>query len=150
MLLKLIEVLNILNYTDKTLIAVIFFIVAISIEILPVKINPLSWIGHKISNIFMGDIREKITVLGTEVSNIKSEFMEKTAMDSRYRILRFDDEILHDIKHTKEHFDSILIDINVYEAFCERNPEFKNNVAKSSIKHIKDIYQECKEEKKFL
>lgn len=54
---------------------------------------------------------------------------EGMALTWRYRILRFDDEVLHDDKHTKEHFDQILEDITKYERFCKDNPDFENNKA---------------------
>ncbi len=75
---------------------------------------------------------------------------ENEATMSRYRILRFNDEILHDKKHTKEHFDQILDDITRYEKYCEEHPEYENNKAVLAIANIEAVYRECGKENKFL
>ena len=93
---------------------------------------------------------EKLDLLIQEITEVKREVGESSAVTSRYRILRFDDEILHEIKHSKEHFDQILLDIDVYEKFCEAHPDFKNNLAVMAIKHIKEIYAKCSRENSFL
>ena len=46
---------------------------------------------------------------------IMDKLNESEATDARYRILRFDDEIRHHVKHTEEHFNQIMDDIDEYE-----------------------------------
>ena len=75
---------------------------------------------------------------------------EGMALTWRYRILRFDDEVRHDDKHTKEHFDQILEDITKYERFCKDNPDFENNKASLAIDNIKKVYKKCTDEGTFL
>lgn len=75
---------------------------------------------------------------------------ENEATTCRYRILRFNDEVLHGQKHTKEHFDQILDDITRYEQFCEGHPEYENNKAVLAIENIKRVYQKCSDENTFL
>ena len=75
---------------------------------------------------------------------------ENEATTCRYRILRFNDEILHEQKHTKEHFDQILDDVTRYEQFCSDHPEYENNKAVLAIENIKKVYQRCSEENTFL
>lgn len=147
--MTLLEIFEIVTGNKPMLCVGIIALLSV-VEISKIKINPLTWIGKMISFLFLGDIKTKLNELTDQFTDLKTEMIENSAMSSRYRILRFDDEILHGVMHTKEHFDTIMVDINVYEAFCERNPDFKNNVAKESIKHIKEVYQECKEKKSFL
>lgn len=128
------------------IIAVGAVIVMSLVEISPIKINPWSWIGKVLNK----DILHKLEKVEKDVAEVKREVGESSAVTSRYRILRFDDEILHDVKHSKEHFDQILLDIDVYEKFCEEHPDFKNNLAVMAIKHIKEIYQKCSRENSFL
>lgn len=116
------------------------------VEISPIKINPWSWIGKVLNK----DILYKLEKVEKDVAEVKREVGEGSAVTSRYRILRFDDEILHNIKHSKEHFDQILLDIDVYEKFCEEHPDFKNNLAVMAIEHIKEIYSKCSRENSFL
>lgn len=128
------------------IIAVGTVVVMSLVEISPIKINPWSWIGKVLNK----DILHKLEKVEKDVAEVKREVGESSAVTSRYRILRFDDEILHDIKHSKEHFDQILLDIDVYEKFCEEHPDFKNNLAVMAIKHIKEIYSNCSRENSFL
>lgn len=128
------------------IIAVGAVVVMSLVEISPIKINPWSWIGKVLNK----DILHKLEKVEKDVAEVKREVGESSAVTSRYRILRFDDEILHDIKHSKEHFDQILLDIDVYEKFCDEHPDFKNNLAVMAIKHIKEIYSKCSRENSFL
>lgn len=128
------------------IIAVCAVVVMSLVEVSPIKINPWGWIGKVLNK----DILNKLEIVEQNVAEVKREVWESSAVTSRYRILRFDDEILHDIKHSKEHFDQILLDIDVYEKFCEEHPDFKNNLAVMAIKHIKTVYEKCSRENSFL
>lgn len=90
--------------------------------------------------------RENLKLL----ENLRSTISEHEATTCRYRILRFNDEILHDQKHSKEHFDQILEDITRYEKFCAEHPEYENNKAILAIENIKRVYKKCSDESTFL
>ena len=98
----------------------------------------------------IGNIEKKMNEMNESIDEMKNSGNEGKAHTWRYRILRFDDEIRHDEKHTKEHFDQILEDITEYERFCEEHPDFPNNKAVFAIKNIKNIYQQCTDEGTFL
>lgn len=74
----------------------------------------------------------------------------RNASDCRYRIIRFNDEILRQEKHTKEHFDQILSDIDEYEDYCKVDRDYKNNKAALAVENIKHAYKKCAEESAFL
>ena len=131
---------------NKGLLGICVIIIMSLLEVSKIKINPWSFIG----NILNKGVISKMEKIEKDVAEVKKEIGENTATSSRYRILRFDDEILHNTKHTKEHFDQILIDIDVYEKFCDNHPDFKNNLAVMAIKHIKQVYQKCSSENSFL
>lgn len=128
------------------MIAICIAVIMSLVEISPIKINPWSWLGNTLNK----GILKKLEKVENDVAEVKKEIGESSAVASRYRILRFDDEILHEMKHTKEHFDQILLDIDVYEKFCEQHPDFKNNLAVMAIKHIKSVYEKCSRENSFL
>ena len=65
---------------------------------------------------------------------------EQSARNSRARILRFGDEILHGTKHTQEHFDEILGCITEYTKYCDEHPDFMNHVTVKTTQHILDVY----------
>ncbi len=68
----------------------------------------------------------------------------------RSNILHFNDEVLHGVRHTKEHYDQMLIDINNYELYCAKHQDYKNNVANLAIDNIKRTYKICVEKTSFL
>ena len=120
------------------------------IQIAPVKINPWSWLAKNIGKAINGEVVEKVDNLSTDIRNLRDECEEREATACRTRILRFGDEILHDVRHSKEHFDQILIDITAYENYCASHPDFRNNVAVATIKRINQVYAWCIRDNDFL
>ena len=64
--------------------------------------------------------------------------------------MHFNDEVLHGVRHSKEHYDQMLVDINNYELYCDKHRDYKNNVANLAIDNIKRTYKICTEEASFL
>lgn len=98
----------------------------------------------------ISSLENKLDRVSDSVSELRLSNDEEMAMTWRYRILRFNDEIMHDEKHTKEHFDQIMEDITKYENYCKEHPSFPNNKAVFAINNIKRIYQKCTDEGTFL
>ena len=120
------------------------------IQISPIKVNPWSYLATKIGNAMNKDVLTKVDQLGSDLKNLRKVCDEREANSCRSRILHFNDEILHNVKHTKEHFDQTLIDISTYESYCTTHPDYKNNIANLAIKSIKHTYNRCCEENTFL
>ena len=72
---------------------------------------------------------------------METEGEEREARLARIRILRFGDECSHDVRHSREHFEQVIEDVDSYETYCRDHPNFKNNKAVLTIKIIKDTYQ---------
>lgn len=128
-----------------------------AVEIAPIRINPWSalaaWLGRAIN----GEVIDRVTSLGEKVDRLEADIMTNRAAEeardaesARSRILRFGDECLHDQRHSKEHFDQIMRDIKKYETYCKEHPEFENNTAVYTIKHIGEIYQKRLKDHSFL
>lgn len=75
---------------------------------------------------------------------------ERYTKQCRTRILRFNDEIIRGMHHTKEHFDDVLDDITEYSRYCETHKDFKNEKAVQAIANVTRTYQRCEEENSFL
>lgn len=112
-----------------------------------------NFIGRAIN----GEVMDQVKSLTDKVEHMKKDLSDARKADERrdieqrrVRILRFGEELLRNIKHTKEHFDQILIDITVYEKYCKEHPEFENDVTVETISHIKNVYQQCWKEHSFL
>lgn len=120
------------------------------IQLTPIKINPWSWLGKCIGRAINGEVLEKVDALSEDVKKNKDDDDEQWASLSRTHILQFGDELLHNISHSKERFDQILLDISKYEKYCDTHPDYLNDVAHETIKRIKNTYQKCLEENDFL
>lgn len=134
------------------------------IEIAPIKVNPWSAILKKIGSLLNTEVVQKIEKLDSRVDALEVNFVEmkktqddikkaqdeESAMNSRTKIVRFSDELVEDKNFTKSHFDTILIEINRYESYCNKHPDFINNIAKMAIDYIERIYQRKLENNDFL
>ena len=113
------------------------------VEIAPIKINPWSKIARAIGKAINGEVLAKFDALEQKVDKLERTNAEQNAEERRVRILRFGDEILHDVKHSKEHFDNILQDVAVYEKYCKDHPEFENGRTVLTIETIEATYKKC-------
>lgn len=96
------------------------------------------------------NIKGKVDELENDVCYSEKKCEERTIILCRARILRFGDELLHGIKHSKDHFDQILLDCTNYEHYCRDHEDFQNNITEQTINVIKDTYRTCIEEHSFL
>lgn len=120
------------------------------IKIPKLELNIWSWIGRGFGRAINGEIIAEVKKIDKKLDeHIKIEEEELTR-NVRQRILRFNDEILMGKKHTKEHFDEILADIDAYETYCIEHPDYKNNKAGLAIETIKEVYIDCLEKHSFL
>lgn len=120
------------------------------IQIAPIKINPWSRLARWVGRAINGEVITKVDNLSKELADHKEKSEERHATLCRAHILRFGDEVLHGIPHSKEGYDNILLDIDSYEEYCEKHPGYKNNVALATIKHIKKMYQKHLDNDSFL
>ena len=114
----------------------VLFILLTIIQLAPIKVNPWSKIARAIGRAMNVEIMDKLN--------------ESEATDARYRILRFDDEIRHHVKHTEEHFNQILGDIDEYERYCSTHPNYKNSKAVLAIENTRRTFERCRRENTIL
>lgn len=122
----------------------IVFALLTLVQITPIKVNPWSAIARAIGKALIGgDIMAKLE------EHIRVDD-ERDADMHRYRLLRFNTELLRKTRHTKEEFDEILYSVTYYERYCEDHPKYENNRAVLAIENIKRVYKECMETNDFL
>lgn len=110
------------------------------LQIAPIKINPWSWIAKRVGKAINGEVITKVGNLEKEVSTLRKDVTEQAVVTCRVRILRFGDELMRGIHHSKDCFDQTLRDIDTYESYCREHPDFQNNVTCITVQHIKDVY----------
>lgn len=131
--------------------AVGLFIILIGvIKIPPLQINLWGWLGKMIGKAINGEVLEKVDNLAKEVDEFKGQQELESVRYARQRILRFSDEILFKQRHSKEHFDEILEDIDHYEKYCKEHEDYENNKAELAIATIREVYKQCLKTHDFL
>lgn len=98
----------------------------------------------------VNSVREDVDSLRTDLESHEEAAGEEKARNARQRILRFSDEVLLNQKHSKEHFEEVLEDIDAYETYCNTHPKYENSKAVFAIATIKRVYETCMKEKDFL
>lgn len=130
---------------------------SIFIEISPIKFNPISsflkWFGRKTNQ----ELQDEITEIKSEVAGLQDKVQkiedtddERNAILCRVRILRFGDEVRRGIKQSQESFDQVLSDMDVYDHYCDKHPNFRNNKTVVTQKKIRDAYASALEKNEFL
>lgn len=120
------------------------------IKIPPLKINLWGWLGKMIGRAINGEVLDRVDKLTEDLEDFKKQEEEENIRQARQRILRFSDEILFMRRHSKEHFDEILQDIDLYEKYCIEHKDYKNNKAELSITTIREVYKQCLKTHDFL
>lgn len=102
-------------------------------------------------------IKSEVISAKKEVASVKRcfdehvvEFEEAKAKASRFRILRFYDELCEGKKHSESHFEDILDDIDYYEHYCDTHPDFHNNRGHAAMEYVKEMYKTIKVKGGFL
>lgn len=138
------------NIPPGTVSVVLLFILVLGtiVEIVPVKLNPWSWIIKKIGKIANADVVARLDVVEKDVKEIRAEnkqqndsLMERDAVMARREILRFSDAISHGVSYSRDSYVQILSDIDDYERYCHAHPTFKNNMTKAATKKILHEYE---------
>lgn len=124
--------------------------VATFVEKTSKTMKPLTKLARAIGRAINGELMEKVDQLEKKVEKMDQDDQLQRAKDARTRVLRFGDELLHDVRHTKEHFDDVLRDITYYEKYCNEHPEFENDQMHITAEHIKETYHKCLKEHSFL
>ena len=120
------------------------------IKIPKIELNIWNLIGRTIGRSINGEVLAQVKQLTAEVDTLKKEEELERARQARQRILRFNDEILFNKRHSKEHFDEILDDIDTYEDYCNAHEDYENNKAVLAISTIREVYKECLRDHDFL
>ena len=100
------------------------------IQITPIKFYPWTKLGQIIGRWINHDLQSKqeviekeIDKLSDKIDKIELSFEERSMNDNRTKILRFSDEICHNVQHSEEHFKEILRCITEYKLYCRSHKQ---------------------------
>lgn len=127
------------------------------IQIMPIKVNPWTAVGRAIGRALNSDLFKELDEVKRSQKAIKEALDahvriddERNADGHRARILRFNNELIQRIPHTREEFIEVLTEIDYYERFCATHPDYKNNRAVHAIDNIGRVYNERMKEHDFI
>jgi len=119
------------------------------IQISPIKLDPFSWVMKKIGNALNADLVKSLKETDKAIKDIANRLQDhidenqKEQIDEcRRRILNFNEKILTGTPVSKERYDSILDDIDMYEQYCKDHPKYPNSKAVLSIQNLKQDYSQ--------
>lgn len=117
----------------------LFLIFSLFIEISPIKVNPIAWLGERLN-----------AHMYKRVNKLEEKLDEHIAQSYRNKILAFQDLLLTQScsSFTKEQYDEVIMAINDYENYCKEN-EIDNDKCVLAIKYIKRCYTQCQNNKSF-
>lgn len=84
---------------------------------------------------------EQIKDVKADVQNLSERHEEAQAVLARTHILRFNDELLNDVKHSHEMYLQSLDDLATYDEFCKSHPKFKNGRTVQAGENIRRTYE---------
>ncbi len=127
------------------------------IQIVPIEVNPWTALAKALGRAINADVMTELAEMKKVQKQTREKLEEHIDLDDermadthRTKILRFNNELLRDIDHTKEEFIEALADIDEYESYCKGHPAYKNNRAVHAIGNIKRVYDERMEKHDFL
>lgn len=138
--------------SDTLIVAVLGGLIGLTtlVEIAPIKINPWSFIAKVVGRAINAEVLTELKQTREKLDEHIRADDERNADMRRTRILRFNNELLRDISHTKEDFIDVLADIDDYEAYCREHPDYKNSRALHAIANIGRAYDERLQKHDFL
>lgn len=120
------------------------------VQIVPVKINPWSWVAKAIGRAINGEVLAKLGEVEKRLNKHITTDDRRAADGNRTRILHFNNELLRNLKHTKEEFVEVLAEIDAYEKYCREHPDYPNNRAILAIENIRETYKRRLDKHDFL
>ena len=76
-----------------------------------------------------------------KVDDLTDNFERYKAILARNNILRFCDDLHNDLYHSQDYFKQTINDIDVYDNFCSKHPDFANGLTKMASEFIREEYK---------
>lgn len=118
------------------------------VQIAPIKINPWTAVIKALGRGLNADVLKDLDEVKKAQEATRERLEEHIKVDGkreadnrRRQILRFNNELLRNLPHTKEEFSDVMLEIDEYEKYCRDHPDYKNNRAGLAIENIKQTYK---------
>lgn len=136
------DVINLLPSTAKE---VFFLTIILSlVEISPLKLNPWQWLKS------FADIPQKVNKLSEDLDKLDREFKDDRAFRWRNMIINRGDRIQDGHKFRREVWEDTMETITNYKKYCDKNPDFKNELATMTIQYLENEFLKAKQSDNFI
>lgn len=108
-----------------------------AVEITPIKLSPLNWIGKRMNR----DVTKRI-------DKLEKQFIESECDSMRTEILDFANSCRNGRKHTAEEWDHIIDLLGKYERFCE-DYKIENDKMPVNARYLRELYTKLSLDGKF-
>lgn len=125
------------NILDNIKLIVEFLaILGVVVEITPIKINPLAWIGKR----FNVELAKKIDILEKRIDNIEEANLKERLESMRSEVLKFADDLRRGEKSTVERFDHIMDVMDEYHKLIHKY-NIENGKFETQSAYIVETYK---------
>ena len=111
------------------------------IEVVPIKINPLSWLLKWIGTRVNGDIIKRLDKLERNVDQNEIDRI-------RYEVLDFANSCRNKRKHTQDEFEHIISLNTKYKTLLKKH-DIQNGVFEAEYAYIMELYAGCQKKNNF-
>lgn len=126
-----------------SLVSIVVIILSL-VEITPIKLSPLAWIGKRIN----ADAIKRLEELEKRLNKVDGKLDEHVAQSYRNKILEAQNKLLTGHVFTLEEFDEIIEACGKYETHCKEN-NVQNDKCKLAINYIHHCYKVCQDTRSF-
>lgn len=112
-------------------------IFGVVIEITPIKVSPLAWIGKRLNK----ETISKMDKLEKRIEDLEDKSLKRDLKEDRSVILDFANSMRNGRRHTAEEFDHIIDMIYKYHEICEKH-NISNGVIDTQSHFIIETYKE--------
>lgn len=129
------EMINSINAGGFVAVLVLIFSL---IEVSPIKVSPLKWIGNRINSQLETEIKE----INTKVEKLDTKLNNHMVESYRREILEFADNVMRGKIYTHDKWKQMLKSCASYEYMIETE-HLINGDATEAIEYIKEEYRKC-------
>ena len=142
------EVEQILHWIGDHIITIVA-ILAVFIQITPIKWNPLTSLFNWIGKLITADTTKQLEAMSTQIEEMREDIDENEKDRIRWEVLAFASSCRNGIKHSRDEFQHIITLNDKYHELLKKTND-KNGVFTTEYEWIHKLYEERLEKNDFL
>lgn len=143
------KLLEFVSCCNSTTVIVVIVALGAFVEIVPIKLNPLSSIIKWVGGCLNSETKKQLSSISEKLEDLSCRIDKIEINDMRSTILDFANSCMNERKHTKEEFEHVIDLKNNYDEIIETKG-LKNGRVDLAFKFISDLYIKCLNENTFL